>query len=385
MARVTTRPPLIPVFDLKLDASDLDAVAETLRSGWLTMGPRTAEFEEAFAELLGVRHAVAVSSCTAALHLAYLAAGLGPGDEIIMPSFTFVATAAAAVYAGATPVFADIIGLDNPSIDPADVERKLTSRTKAVAVVHFGGYPAAVDELRDLCQQRGLALIEDCAHTPSVSLDGKKLGSFGLAGAFSFFSNKVFAIGEGGLVATDDDAVASFARSRRSHAMSAGTWQRHTRHSDAYDVLGLGFNYRIDEPRSALALSRLGRLEDNMARRRELTFRYRAALGDLEGLVLPFRDGDVACSSGYVMAVFVLEPERRGSFRKGLLEHYGIQTSVFYPPVHEFTAYRRLLPPASLPRTELAGRTEVTLPLFTHMTTEQQDRVIEAVRLELEA
>jgi dTDP-4-amino-4,6-dideoxygalactose transaminase len=376
--------PLVPVFDLRLDPQDLQAVARTLRSGWLTLGPRTAEFEEAFAAQLGARHAVAVSSCTAALHLAYLAAGIGPGDEVVVPSFTFVATAAAVLYAGAKPVFADIIDLENPSIDPDDVERRITKRTKAVVALHFGGYPAPVERLQELCTAHQLALIEDCAHAPSATFGGKKLGTFGVAGAFSFFSNKVLAVGEGGLIATNDDAVAAFARSRRSHAMSAGTWQRHTRSSDSYDVVGLGFNYRIDEPRSALALSRLAHLEAEIARRRELTVRYRDSFRDIDGLVPPFRDEDVPESSCYVIPVFV-DPERRGTFRKALRERHGIQTSVFYPPVHQFTAYRRLLGETDLPRTELAGRSEVTLPLFPHMTTVQQDRVILAVRQALAA
>ena len=377
--------PAIPVFYLRLDEADLEAVAETLRSGWLTLGPRTACFEEAFAAHLGVKHAVAVSSGTAALHLAYLAAGIGAGDEVIVPSFTFVATAAAILYTGATPVFADIIGPQNPSIDPEDVARKITARTKAVVAVHFGGYAAPVDELRDLCARRGVALIEDSAHAPSATLGEQKLGTFGLVSAFSFFSNKAFAIGEGGLLATDNDDVAAFARSRRSHAMSAGSWERHTRRSDGYDVDGLGFNYRIDEPRSALALSRLARLEDDIARRRELTLRYRHALEDVGGLVLPFSNDEVPRSSCYVMAVFLADPERRTPLRNALLHGHGIQTSVFYPPIHEFTAYRRLLPDTHLPQTEQAGRSELTIPLFTHMTAEQQDRVVDAIRRELPA
>ena len=200
--------PALPLFDLQLQPQDLEAVAETLRSGWLTMGPRTQAFEEAFAEQLGVRHAIAVSSCTAALHLAYLAAGVGPGDEVIVPSFTFAATAAAVLYCGGTPVFAEISSRANPNIDPEDVERRITPRTKAVCAVHFGGYAAAVDRLKEICDARGIALIEDVAHAPSASLHGRKLGAWGMSGAFSFFSNKVLSVGEGGLLCTDSDEVA---------------------------------------------------------------------------------------------------------------------------------------------------------------------------------
>ena len=174
MSAATETFPEIPFFDLRVEQEDLDAVAETLRSGWLTMGPRTQKFEQAFAEHVGAKHAVAVSSCTAALHLAYLAAGVGPGDEVIVPAFTFAATAAAVIYCGGTPVFADIIGQHDLSIDPEDVERKITPRTKAVAAVHFAGYPAPVDILKELCDRTGIALIEDAAHGPGGMLHGRQ-------------------------------------------------------------------------------------------------------------------------------------------------------------------------------------------------------------------
>src|SRR5687768_3691855 len=239
--------PEIPLFDLTLEPEDIEAVMDVLRSGWLTMGPKTAAFEAAFAEHLGVRHAVAVSSCTAALHLAYLAAGVGPGDEVIVPAMTFAATAAAAVHCGATPVFADVIGLHDFSLDPEDVARKITPRTKVVCAVHFAGYPAPVRALGALCDEHGVALIEDAAHAPHSHVDGRMLGTWGRAAAFSFFSNKVLACGEGGLLATDDDAVAEVARLLRSQGMTSGSWSRFTGATDSYDAVGLGFNYRLDE------------------------------------------------------------------------------------------------------------------------------------------
>ncbi|HEX5908961.1 MAG TPA: DegT/DnrJ/EryC1/StrS aminotransferase family protein [Thermoleophilaceae bacterium] len=375
----------IPFTDLRLEQRDLDAVADVLRSGWLTMGPKTAAFEEAFAAQLGAKHAVAVNSCTAALHLAYLAAGVGPGDEVVVPSFTFAATAAAVLYCGATPVFADIVGPEDLGVDPDDVAAKITERTKAVACVHFAGYPAAADVLADLCADRGLALIEDSAHAPSATLDGRKLGTIGLAGAFSFFSNKILAIGEGGLLATDDDDVAALARSRRSHAMTSGTWDRHSGRTDTYDVVGLGFNYRIDEPRSALALSRLEGLEEDIETRRGLVREYRSRLGGLDGLIVPYRDQDVAGSSCYVMPVMLEDAGRRDAFRSHLSEKHGVQTSIFYPAIHEFTAYSGRYPAEGLERTERAARSEVTLPLYPHMTPEEQDRVIAGVEEALTA
>ncbi len=361
-----------------MQPQDLEAVAETLRSGWLTLGPRTAEFEEAFAAHLGARHAVALSSCTAALHLAYLAAGVGPGDEVIMPAFTFVATAAAALYCGATPVFAEIASRANPSIDPADVERRITPRTKAVCAVHYAGYAAAVDRLRELCDAHGLALIEDVAHAPGATLGGRKLGTWGLAGAFSFFSNKVLSAGEGGLLCTDSDEVCAFVHSRRSHAMTSGTWDRHSGRTDTYDVVGLGFNYRMDEPRAALLLSRLQRMEADIARRRELTVRYRELLAQVDGIIVPFEDAAVASSSCYVIAIMIEQDGRQAQVASRLRER-GIQTSIFYPAVHGFTSYRERFPGISLPITELASRTELTLPFYPHMTHDDQDRVAAAL------
>ncbi len=374
--------PEIPLFDLRLEEQDLEAVAQTLRSGWLTLGPRTAALEEAFAAHLGARHAVALSSCTAALHLAYLAAGLGPGDEVIVPSFTFVASAAAALYCGATPVFAEIVSRENPSLDPDDVARRITPRTRAVCVVHYAGYPAAADRLRELCDAHGLALIEDVAHAPSATLAGRKLGTWGLAGAFSFFSNKVLSVGEGGLLCTDSDEVAALARSRRSHGMTSGTWDRHRGHAETYDIVGLGYNYRLDEPRAALLLSRLERLETDIARRRELTLRYRELLGAVEGIIVPFEDAQVASSSCYIMPIMIERESLRGRLGARLRE-LGIQTSVLYPSIHRFTAYRERFPDVSLPITELASRSELTLPLYPHMTHEDQDRVAAALAEEL--
>jgi dTDP-4-amino-4,6-dideoxygalactose transaminase len=383
MAGTETSPSSVPLYDLRLEPEDIRAVMEVLESGWLTLGPRTHEFEAAFAAHLGVAHAVGVSSCTAALHLAYLAAGVGPGDEVIVPSLTFAATAAAVIYCGGTPVFADILGPHDFGLDPVDVERRIGPRTKAVCAVHFAGYPAAVDRLRALCDAHGLALIEDAAHAPSADLKGRKLGAWGRAAAFSFFSNKILSCGEGGLVATDDDDVAALARSLRSHGMTSGTWSRETRETDSYDVIGLGFNYRLDEPRSALLLSRLARLESEIERRRELTRAYRERLAGVPHLLVPYDDGAVGHSSCYVMPVVVDDDRRRDTVRRRLRDVHGIQTSVFYPAVHEFTAYRERFGEQHLPQSERVARTEITIPLFAHLDDATQDRVVRALREEL--
>jgi dTDP-4-amino-4,6-dideoxygalactose transaminase len=367
---VGSNDPLIPLYDLRLDEDELAAVAEVLRSGWLTMGPRTEEFESAFAEHLGSRHAVATSSCTSALHLAYLAAGVRPGDEVVVPAITFVATAAAARYCGATPVLADILGQHDLGVDPEDVEAKITERTRAVCAVHYAGYPANLARLREVCAAHGVALIEDSAHHPLAR-------PVGAAGCFSFFSNKLLSCGEGGLLATDDDDVAEFARSRRSHALTSGTWDRHRGHSADYDVVDLGYNYRLDEPRAALLSARLPGLASDVAERRRLVLRYRELLADVRGVGLPYRAEDVAVSSCYVMPVMLERPEVRDPLRSFMLDERRVQTSVLYTAIHQFSAYRGT--GQGLERSERASATQLTLPLYPHLTEADQDRVVAAL------
>ena len=372
----------IPVFDVRLEDEHVEAVAETLRSGWLTLGPRTKAFEEEFAEHLGVPHAVALSSCTAALHLAYLAAGVGPGDEVVVPGITFVATAAAVRYCGGTPVLAEIIGPRDLSLDPADVEARIGPRTKAVCAVHYAGYTAPLAPLRELCEQRGLALIEDAAHSPDATVPGggEALGTVGLAGAFSFFSNKILSCGEGGLLATRDERVAELARSLRSHAMTSGTWDRHRGHAMGYDVVGVGYNYRMDEPRAALLSARLPGLAADVAERRRLTHLYREALADVPGLSVPYSDDQVDASSCYIMPAMLDDPARRDPLRSFLSERHGIQTTVLYPSINEFSAYAGTPGVGSLPRCERAARCQLTLPLYPHLGEERLDRVVRALR-----
>lgn len=354
--------PAIPLFDLVMTDEDLEAVAAVLRSGRLRAGEQAEAFEAEFAEHLGVRHAIAVSSGTAALHLAYLAVGVSDGDEVIVPSITFAASAATAIYCGGTPVFADVCGPHDIGVDVEDVRQRITKRTRAVCAVHFGGYPAAVEALRQLCDEHGLALIEDAAHAPDARRGGRMAGAWGDASCFSFFSNKVLAVGEGGLVATDDDAVAERVRAERS---------------------GL-HNLRIDEPRAALLRSRMARMADDVAARRALTVRYRELLADVPGVVVPYEDDEVATSSCYVMPVVLEEDGRQSPVRAHLRERHGIQTSLLYPAVHEFTAYRDAYP-TTLPQAERIARREVTLPLYGFLAHEQQDRVIAALREALAA
>jgi dTDP-4-amino-4,6-dideoxygalactose transaminase len=314
-------------------------------------------FESAFAELVGAPHAVALSSCTTALHLAYLAAGIGPGDEVIVPSITFAASASAAIYCGATPVLADIVSIRDIGLDPADAERRITPRTKAICAVHFAGYPAAVAALQELCDRHGLVLIEDAAHGPLGEVDGRQIGTHGLAGCFSFFSNKVLAVGEGGALVTADPGVAERVRAER-------------------DRLG----YAFDELRAAILLSRMTRVRADVEARRRLTLRYRSLLAGVEGVICPYEDAGVASSACYVMPIVLEDAGRQVRVREHLRERHGIQTSLLYPAVHEFTAYVERFGRQSLPNSERIARSEVTIPLFPFMTEADQDRVVGALR-----
>jgi len=351
-----------------------------LEERWLTMGSLTEEFERQFAASLNARHAVAVSSATAGLHLACLALGIHPGDEVILPSLSFVATASAPLYCGARVRFADILGPDELTISPDSIEAVITPQTKAVIVMHYGGYTCRMEEIMAAAAEHNLAIIEDTAHAPGAILNGKYLGTWGDIGCFSFFSNKNLVTGEGGMLVTDRDDLAEQVRSLRSHAMTTRTWDRHHGHAYSYDVTGLGYNYRIDEIRSALGIAQLAKLAADNAARAKITQKYWQAFETFP-LTLPFRDLlSRADFTGAYHLFPVLLPD--GSDRQGFMEALrsaGIQTSIHYPPIHQFSYYRSLYPQISLPNTEEAAAREVTLPLFATMTHSQTENVIRAV------
>jgi len=365
----------VPLAHLVIDDDDLAAVVAVYRSGWLTMGPCTAELERRFADYTGAPHAIAVANGTAALHLACLAAGIGPGDEVIVPSLTFVATANAVAYTGATPVFADIAAIDQPWLSVAACERAVTERTRAVLTVAYGGHSGETEAIGELCERRGLVLLEDAAHAAGSRLNGRHLGTFGAAGAFSLFSNKNLAVGEGGIVVTADDAIAARIRLLRSHGMTSLTWDRHRGHAAEYDVVALGYNYRIDEPRAALATSRLARLDDENARRAEIDASYREQLKDLD-VTIALRPTDGLASAHHLFVIVLPEGHDRRAFRERLASE-GVQTSVHYPPIHRFAVHAR---EQQLPVTEAYAARAVTLPMFAAMTQAQQALVVDATR-----
>lgn len=371
--------------DVTLGAEEMDAVAGVLRSGWLSMGPRTRRFEEDFARFLGAPFALAVANGTAALHLACLALGLGPGDEVLCPALTFVATANAILYTGARPVFVDITGPEDVNLSPADAARKVTPRTKAIMAMHYAGYPCDLDGLGDLSREHNLKIIEDAAHAPgawyrSAGRD-RMVGTVGDVGCFSFFANKNLTTGEGGLVVCRDPDVAERMRAARSHGLTSLTWDRHRGHGFDYDVTCLGYNYRLDEMRAALGTVQLAKLPAANARRRELTRRYRQELQNLPGITLPVAP-ELTSSACHLFPVVLPPGADRPAFMAALAQE-GIQTSVHYPPVPHFSAYQRLWPPGfdhGLSQTEKIAPRLVTLPLFPTMTEAQLDKVVAAVR-----
>lgn len=370
----------VPLSDIDLDDAELAGVERVLRSRWLSMGPVTREFEAAFAQMVGVRHALAVSNGTTALHLAYAALGLGPGDEVIVPALTFVATANAILYTGATPVFADITSLDDLTVSPDDIAAKITPATRAIAVMHYGGYLCDMTAIRVLAERHGLAIVEDACHAPGATYQGRGAGALGTVGCFSFFANKNIAMGEGGMVVTDDDELAERIRLMRSHGMTTLTWDRHRGHAASYDVVRTGYNYRLDEIHAAIGLAQLAKLARNNARRGEIVAQYRAAFDGLAGLRVPFAAPLPGSQPAYhIFPVILDEAVDRAAFMARLRE-LGIQSSIHYPPVHQFTAFRERTQGVMLPLTEAVGRREVTLPLFPTMRDAQVAAVIDAVR-----
>ncbi len=376
----------VPLADLDYGPEEERAVLDVVRRRWLTMGALTAQFETEFAQWAGAKYALAVSNATVALHLACLALGIGPGDEVIAPSLTFVASTNAVLYTGARVRFADIVGADELNISPEEIEKNVTPATKAILVVHYGGYPCRMEAVMEIAARHGLRVIEDAAHAPGATLAGKALGTWGDAGCFSFFSNKNLSTGEGGMLVTNRDDVAEKVRLLRSHGMTTLTWDRHRGHAHTYDVVELGYNYRIDEIRSSLGLAQLHKLAGNNARRKALTAQYWQAFART-GLGLPFRDQAGKPGREAAHHIFpILLP--RGTNREKFItamKEAGIQTSIHYPPIHQFSYYRKQYPGVSLPQTEDAAGREVTLPLYPTMSPEQQQLVIAAVCRALEA
>lgn len=360
----------IPLSDIDIGEEEIESVNNVLKSKWLSMGPVTKQFEGEFADYLGVKYSFGVSSGTAALHIANKVSGIEKGDEVILPSLSFVATANASLYCGAKPVFADITSLDNLNISPDDVLEKITSKTKAITVVHYGGYPCDMDAIMEIARDHNLKVIEDAAHAPGAEYDGKKCGTIGDTGCFSFFSNKNMVTGEGGMVVTNNEVLAKKIRTMRSHSMTTLTWDRHKGHAYSYDVDDIGFNYRINEIASALGLVQLSKLDHNNKKRKEIFNEYINQLKAIDEISIPFNDFRWK-SSYHIFPILLSEDIDKYKIIDNL-KIKGIQTSMHYPPIHLFSYYKQRfkLDKFILPKTEFVADNIISLPLYPDMTRE---------------
>jgi dTDP-4-amino-4,6-dideoxygalactose transaminase len=378
----------VPLADIDFGVEEEQAVQQVVHSRWLSMGAVTQDFEREFATFIGAKHAIAVTNATAALHLACVAVGLKPKDEVIVPSLTFVATANAVRYTGAIPVFADIEGLDWLTISPAAIERCLTNRTRAIIVMHYGGFPCDMPAILEIARRYELAVIEDSAHAIGSELDGRKLGTWGQIGCYSFFSNKNMTTGEGGMLTTDDDDLAARLRILRSHGMTSLSWDRHQGHAWSYDVVDLGYNYRIDEIRSALGRVQLRKLPAGNERRAGLTALYRELLTELAPEVsMPFSGerSEPYSSCHHILPVLLPAGTDRVRFMEGM-KACGVQTSIHYPAVHQFQSFEKTARWIKhlLPLTEQAALQEVTLPLYPAMQDSEVEWVVRSVEQALQ-
>lgn len=369
----------VPLSETCFTEEEVEEVARVLRSGWWTNGPETQALERDWKDYLNVRHAIAVSSGTAALHLAFLALGLGRGDEVVIPSLNFVAAANTARHFGAIPRFADVESPSAPLVSPETVKRAINEKTRGIVVMHYAGYPCAMDAMVRLARERGLWLVEDAAHAPGASFRGIPCGKWGDVACFSFFGNKNISCAEGGLVVTERDDIAEKLLPLRSHGMSSLTWDRFRGHNFSYDVSAPGFNFRLDDIRSALLRVQLRSLDRFNDLRRQRVSWYRSLLGNDPRWILPFEEtgGDTSCH----LFTVVLAGSAPREAVMSRMKSEGIQTSIHYPPTHQMAYYRELNTSQDrLPVTEELGRRIVTLPLFPGLTHEQVRLVSSSLR-----
>jgi dTDP-4-amino-4,6-dideoxygalactose transaminase len=375
--------PAVPFAPPQIGPAEIAEVVATLESGWLSTGPRVRRFEAAFAEFVGAPAAIALNSCTAGLHLSLLAAGVGPGDEVITTPLTFCATANVIVHCGARPVFADV-DPDTGNLDPDAVAAAVTGRTRAIIPVHYAGRPADVDAFNALARRHGLVTIEDAAHCIEGVSSGRRIGTTGDFTSFSFYATKNLTTGEGGMVTTPSAAAAERIRVASLHGMTRDAWARYERVGVAsYDVILPGYKYNMTDLQAAIGLHQLVALERHHARRTAITGRYDEAFDDLPfDSFAPLPDGDVHARHLYTILV---DPVRAGFSRDDLaarLAAAGIATSVHFPAVHLHSYYARQFGFAAgqFPFAEAIAARVLSLPLSPALTDDQVDVVIAAVR-----
>ncbi len=360
---------------------EIESVVATLRSGWLTSGPRTAELEERFARRTGVAHAIATSSCTEALHLSLLASGIGAGDEVVTTSFTWPATVNAVLHTGAAPVFADV-DPGTLDLDPEMAARAVTARTKALLPVHFAGGPCDMDALGAIASEHGLRIVEDAAHAVEADVRGRRIGAIGDFTCFSLYATKSLAGGEGGIITTGSTEAAERLRLLRAHGITRDPWKRASTHMlGHYDVVEPGFKANLADLQAAAALPKLDRLELFHAHRAELVARYDDGIADLAGIEPIGRPG--YGRHAHHLYVVRIDPEAAGADRDryaAALMAENVATGLHFLPVHTLSWYRANLPGTRLPVTERAGRQVLSLPLAAAHTDADIDDAVAAVR-----
>jgi len=368
----------IQLFKLNFNEEEIKAVNETVESGWITMGQKSREFEDKFSNLLGDNiYSVALSSGTASLHTALLSLGIGAGDEVIIPALTFVADINVVNMVGATPVLADCGSYKNWNVTADTIRVHITSKTKAIIVVHFAGYPCEMDKIVSLCRESGIYLIEDVAHAPDARYKGRACGTFGDYGCFSFFTNKNLSIGEGGMIISRDRKLADRAKYIRSHGMTALTFDRHRGRTISYDVITSGLNYRIDEIRSAIGIVQLKKLKKGNQKRELIVKRYMDKLSDIDEISIPFQNIDNMQPAYHIFPI-LLSPKIDREWFIYRLKEVGIQSSIHYPIFRKFTAFKDMGLNSAPIAEEIAVR-ELTLPLYPTMSFDEVDFVCENI------
>ena len=354
----------IPLFKLNFDKREEEAVLKTIKSHWISSGPRTYELELKFAKLIGAKYSLATTNCTASLHLAMIISGIKAGDEVICPSLTFVATVNAIRYVGAIPVFCDISSKNDLTISPEEIEQKITKKTKAILIMHYAGFPCDMNKIMSISRKYNIKVIEDACHAPLSEYNGQNVGTFGAVSCYSFFSNKNISTGEGGMLVTNNKKYFENAKLLRSHGMSTASYDRSKNNSLCYDVLELGYNYRLDDIRASIAIVQLSKLKKDIKQREKVRKLYIKYLTEIKGLSIPFSKSN-GVHSNYIFPVLV---ENRDVVRK-LLAQKGIQTSIHYQPVHRFNFYKKYY--KELPVTDEVANRLLTLPMYSSLKVKE--------------
>lgn len=369
----------IPFHKVKLNKEAEKKLIDVVRSGWLTSGQQVKLFEKEIKDVLGIKYGLAVSSCTAALHLAYLLVGLKKGDEVIVPSYTFCSTINTIVHTGATPIFCDILP-DTLCVDPDDVKRKITKNTKAVVIVHFAGMAASVNKIKGICKSYGIKIIEDAAHAFHVKYNNKFIGSHGNITCFSFYATKTLTSGEGGFLALTSKKQEDEARILALHGMSKNAWSRYEKKMNwRYDVVATGYKYNLSDLHAAVGLSQIPNIQKDQDKRHDIAFRYANGLSHIKDIILPPMTGSSkATHAWHLFVIRVVKEDDRDKLIEALAEE-GIGSSVHFIANHTQSFYKENTKKTYLPNTEKISNTVISLPIYPTLSKKDVDYIIKTI------